>query len=309
MENSSIICDDITDLCVDSATSTVFLSIDTFCLILHVINIFFLKMLEKSKRTAYFWIVVNISICDIMTCSTFFLAIFCELNKRLITLSVVGARTFQVTVTIFAFSSFVARNFVLAIGTYEWHISICHPLQVESNKIVNNMKLCVGAAWIISFVLLTIFILTDSAEYCFGEFGALIDKPNNQTKVAFAGSITTTFITSAICLSKVWRELQRMQSRNAVYTPDDLIVKRSAQYIRVVSIALYLSYIPTVMSAVFNSVDVISKSIRNMIRWIAYFYMTVSSISNVLLYFLMTPGYHIQVMKLLRLRTPTVEPQ
>jgi len=178
---------------------------------------------------------------------------------------------------------------------------------VNANKIVTNIKPCVGIAWIISFVLLAIAILTDTDKLCFGEFGALIDKPNNQTKAAFVMSITTAFVTSVICLSKVWKELKIMQSRSTVPGQDDLIVKRSAQYIMIVSIALYLSYIPTVMSAVFNSVDVIPKSTPNLVRWIAYFYMTLSGISNVLLYFFMTPGYRGHVMNLLRLKKPRLE--
>ncbi|KAF6038893.1 hypothetical protein EB796_002800 [Bugula neritina] len=170
------------------------------------------------------------------------------------------------------------------------------------------MKLFLGLIWIFTFALTTIAIGTDFADYCFGEFGAIPSEPNKLTSFFFGGSITAAFVTSAICLSKAWKELKRMQSRNAAPGQDDLIVKRSAQYIMIVFITLYLSYIPTIISVVCNSVDAIPNSLGYLARWISFFYVTFFSILNTALYFFMTPGYRVHVMNLLKLRNATVRP-
>jgi len=308
MENTSVLCDEIIDFCVGSTESAVLSYFNIFSVILNILNLIVLKKLDKSKRNAYFWTVINIGICDIVTCSAFSLAFNCELNRQIITLPITIARIFQVTITILSAVPFVVRNFGLAMGSYERHISICFPYQVTTNKIVNNMKGCLGIVWLISFALITTSIVTDTNEYCFSDFGAMPSKPNKQTSAAFAGSITIAFITSVICLSKTWRELKRMQSRSRVPAQDDLIVKRSAQYIVIVSITLYLSYIPTVISVMFNSFDNIAKNLKDFTRWISYFYTTVYNIFNVLVYFFITPGYRIHVMNLLKLKKSTVRP-
>jgi len=134
MENKSVLCDDITDFCVHSTESAVLSYLNMFSVIFNALNLIVLKKLDKTKRTAYFWTVVNIGICDVLNCFIFFLAINCELNRLIVTLPVISSQTFQVIVTILSFVPLVARNFVLAIGSYERYVSICHPYQVNSNK-------------------------------------------------------------------------------------------------------------------------------------------------------------------------------
>lgn len=308
MENSSVICGDITDICVESFKPTAFFSLNVFSVIFNILNLASLKKLDLSKRNAYFWIVVNIEICEIVTCLTFSLAISCQLNRKIVTLPLGGARIFQVTVTIFSAVSFVAKNFVLAIGSYGRYISICFPYQIDTNKITSNIKLCLGLVWITSSVLMTIVIGTYTKEYCFGEFGAIPAKPNMQASVAFLGSIITALLAFAICLPKTWREFKRMQLRSAASAQDDLVVKRSAQYIIVASIAHYLSYLPTVVLLVCNNFDDIPNSLVSSLRWISYFYMTMYSIFNVVFYIFMTPGYRVHVMNLLRLKKTAIQP-
>jgi len=269
MENKSVLYNEITNFCISSTESAVLSYLNIFSVLLNITNLFFLKTLDKSKRTANFWLLVNIGICDIMTCSIFSLVVNCELNRQAVfRLPTAGAQIFQIAAAIFAGVTFIARNFVLAIGSYERYISICRPYQKNTNKVVTNINLCTSLIWLISFILMTIVIATDFEEYCFGEFGAMPEKPNIQTSVTFAGSTTTAFVTSSICLSKVSKELKRMQSRSSVPGLDDLIVKRSAQYIMILSIALYLSYIPTVMSVISNSIDGALYSMGSLWRWI-----------------------------------------
>jgi len=308
MDSNSSLCAGATDFCVDSATYKGFLTLSIISLLLNSANLFFLKKLDKSKRSAYFWIVVNIGICDIITCCTRSLSVSCEVNKKISSLPVINVRIFQVATNVLSAVPFIVGNFILAIGSYERYVSICHPYQVNLNKIVNNIKLCLGIVWILSFILATTVFVINPNEYCFNEFGAMPSNLNIKTSVAFSGSITITFFTSVICLSKAWRELKRMQSRSPVPAPDDLLVKRSAQYIIIVAISLHLSYGIIVMSAVSNGFDNIARNFKYFVKWICYFYITVYSIFNVLLYFFLTPGYRAHAMNLLKLRRPTVRP-
>jgi len=308
MDNSSILCAGVTDLCADVVNSTAVFSLNILGVLFNTFNLLTLRQMNKSKRNANFWILVNIGICDIGSCLAFSLAINCKLNRQVVTLSVAGAQAFQLAITIFSLVSFVARNFVLAIGSYERYISICHPYQVNTNKIVTNMRLCLGIVWIISFILLTISIITDYAEFCFSELGAILNENNKQTKIAFGGSVTAAFITSVICLSKVWKELKRMQSRSTVPAQDDLIVKRTAQYIIIVTITIYLSYFITIIAVVCNGVDNLQDYLKKLLKWIAYYFMTFNVIFTVMLYICMMPGYFVDVKNMLKLRKATVSP-
>jgi len=307
MENNSILCDDITDFCVDSFKYGVFFSFNIFSVLFNIFNLVALKKLDKSKRNAYFWILVNIGICDILTCFAFSLAVSCELNRLIVTLPALG-QNFQLAATILLVSSFFARIYILAIGSYERYMSVCHPFSVNSNKLVNNIKVCLCIVWITGVILMTSVTLSNTEEYCFGEFGAIPAKLNKQTSIVFGISVTTAFISSAIYSSKTWKELKRMQSRNTVPAQDDLVAKRSAQYIIIASAALYLSYIQTVISAVFNGVGDVPIYLKYLVKWIFFFYMTFYSILNIVLYFLMIPGYRIHVLKLLKLKNPAVRP-
>jgi len=255
MKNDSILCVGITDICMDFTTYGVFFSINIFSLILNVINLFFLKKLDKSKRSAWFWTIVNIGVSDIITCLAFSLAVSCELNRLVVALPVVGSQTFLVTIAILLATSSFARLCILAIGSYERYISICHPFTVDSNKIVSNIKFCFCIVWITGLTLMTVVTVTDTGESCFGEFGAIPHGLNKQTSAVFGGSITMAFIISIFCSSKTWRELKRMQSRNTTPSQDDLTVKRYAQYILIISVAILLSYSQAVISVVFNSFD------------------------------------------------------
>jgi len=101
MENNSVLCDDVTDFCVDSVKYRVFFSLNIFSVIFNTFNLVALKKLDKSKRNAdLIWILVNIGICDILTCSAFSLAVSCKLNRLIVNLQEAGARAFQVTLTI-----------------------------------------------------------------------------------------------------------------------------------------------------------------------------------------------------------------
>jgi len=59
MENISVLCDDITDFCVDCTKAAVLTSLNMFSVLFSTLNLVFLKKLDKS-RTTFFWIVVNI---------------------------------------------------------------------------------------------------------------------------------------------------------------------------------------------------------------------------------------------------------
>ncbi|KAF6034015.1 hypothetical protein EB796_007677 [Bugula neritina] len=130
---------------------------------------------------------------------------------------------------------------------------------------------------------------------------------NIQTDVVFASSVTITLTTCVILLFKTWKELRRMQQRNTA-GPDDLMVKRSAQYILIICITFYLLYVPAFMSAIFNVIEVLPRKIAIVTRWMSMFYQSVYGILNIVVYIVMTPGYRTHIMRLLRVKKVRMQP-
>jgi len=111
-------------------------------------------------------------------------------------------------------------------------------------------------------------VTTNTAGYCFGEFGSLPPSPNIQTTVVFGVSISVTSFICTICLYKVLKELNKMQNRHTV-TKDDGTIKRSAQYILLICLLFYISYVPTFVAVILDVVGSISSAVISATRWAA----------------------------------------
>jgi len=69
--------------------------LNIFSVRFNIFNLVDLKKLDKSKRNTYFWILVNIGIRDILTCSAFSLGVSCKLNRLIVRLQDAGAQAFH----------------------------------------------------------------------------------------------------------------------------------------------------------------------------------------------------------------------
>ncbi|KAF6022475.1 hypothetical protein EB796_019218 [Bugula neritina] len=245
MENSSFLCDDVTEICADSTIPTASMVLNVFGVVCNILNLIVLKTLDKSKRNGYFWVVVNVGISDIATGTIFTLLVSCDLNRLVVKLSDKEVLVYQVVINILGFATYLARNLILVTGSYERYVSICQPFAVQTNKVLINLGACLGAIWIASLIVMAVSLATDTKSYCFSVFGYMPMEFNTQTGVIFASSITITLTTCVILLFKTWKELKRMQQRNAS-GPDDLMVKRSIH-------SDYLCYILLALCSNFSS--------------------------------------------------------
>jgi len=307
MANSSFLCEDVTELCADSTIPTASMVLNVFGVVCNILNLIVLKTLDKSKRNGYFCVVVNIGISDIATGIIFTLYVSCDLNRLVVKLSDEEALVYQVVINILGVSIYFARNLILVTGSYERYISICRPFSVQTNKVLNNLGACLGTIWIVSLVVMGVPLATDTRNYCFSIFGSMPIDFNTQADMVFGSSITITLAACMILLFKTWKELRRMQKRATVGT-DELIVKRSTQYILIVCTTFYLLYVPTFLSIISNAIEGLPKEIAIVTRWISIYYQAVYGTLNILVYIVMTPGYRTHIMRLLRVKTIRVQP-
>ncbi|KAF6038425.1 hypothetical protein EB796_003261 [Bugula neritina] len=272
---------------------------NSYNIIFNILNLFVLRSLEKSKRTTYFWIIVNIMISDVAASIAFFFLFNCWLNMDVVSSTYATAKIYQVVVLIFAFTSFMTRNCIFALASYERYIFICRPLSVSSNKVLNNLGICFVIIWVGSCVLMAVSLATGTENYCYGEFGVMPLKFNPQLDVVFGVCMTITCFICILCWFRAWKELKKMERRNTT-GGDDLTVRRSAQYIMLMFVMFYLSYIPTILGVVFNQVGGLSQNLVSGTRWISNFYQSLYSILNVIAYILMTPGYRLHISSLFK---------
>ncbi|KAF6034342.1 hypothetical protein EB796_007357 [Bugula neritina] len=307
MENNSFLCEDVTELCADSTTPAVLIVVNLCGVVCNILNLIVLKTLDKSKRNRYFWIVVNIGISDIATGIVFTLYVSCDLNRLVVNLPRKEVLVYQVVINILGFATYFARNLILVTGSYERYVSICQPFNVQTNKVLNNLGVCLGTTWIASLIVMGVPLATNTRKYCFGVFGSMPMEFNTQTDVVFSSSITITLTICVVLLFKTWKELKRMQQRNAA-GPDDLMVKRSAQYIMIICITFYLLYVPAFLSVILSLIEALPKGQANATRWISMFYQTVYGIMNIVVYIVMTPGYSAHILRILRIKNVRVQP-
>jgi len=307
MENNSFLCENVAELCADSTTPTVFMALNLCSVVCNTLNLIALKSLDKSKRNGYFWIVVNIGISDIATGTIFTLYVSCDLNRLVVKLSDKKVLVYQVVINILGSATYFARNLILVVGSYERYVSICLPFSVQTNKVLNNFGVCLGAIWIASLIVIGVPLASDTRNYCFSVFGSMPVEFNIPTDVVFASSITITLTMCVILLFKTWKELNRMQQRNAA-GPDDLMVKRSAQYILIICVTFYLLYVPTVLAVIFNVIKALPKKPAIVTRWISIYYQAIYGTLNIVVYIVMTPSYRAHIMRKLRVNTIRVQP-
>jgi len=149
MENNSFLCENVAELCAKYSTiRTASMVLNMFSVVCNILNLIVLKTLDKSKRNGYFWVVVNIGISDIATCTIFTLFVSCDLNKLVVKLSDKEVLVYQFVINILGFSTYLARNFIMVTGSYERYVSICRPFNVQTDKVLNNLGVCLGAIWI-----------------------------------------------------------------------------------------------------------------------------------------------------------------
>jgi len=278
-----------------------------FGVVSNILNLIVLQTLDKSKKNGYFWVVVNIGISDTATGTIFTLLVSCDINRLVVKLFVEEVLVYQVVINILGLVTYFARNLILVTGSYERYISICRPFSVQTNKVLNNFGVCLGAIWIASLIVIGVPLATDTRNYCFSVFGSMPIEFNIQTDVVFASSITITLTTCVILLFKTWKELKRMQQRNTA-GPDDLMVKRSARYILIICIIFYLLYVPAFKSVIFNVIESLPKKVAIVTRWISMFYQSVYGILNIFVYIVMTPGYRTHIMRILRVKKVRIKP-
>ncbi|KAF6023580.1 hypothetical protein EB796_018112 [Bugula neritina] len=289
MENNSFLCENVAELCADSTIPTASMVLNMFGVVCNILNLIVLKTLDKSKRNGYFWVVVNIGISDIATGIVFTLLVSCDLNRLVVKLSDKKVLVYQVVINILGFATYLARNLIL------------------TNKVLNNLGACLGAIWIVSFIVMAVSLATDTRSYCFSVFGSMPMEYNTQTDVIFASFITITLTTCVILLFKTWKELKRMQQRNTA-RPDDLMVKRSAQYILIICVTFYLLYVPAFLAVVFDVIEALPRRLTIVTRWIAIYYQAIYGTLNIVVYIVMTPGYRSHIMRLLRVKKVRVQP-
>jgi len=302
MENTSLLCDGTTELCNNPARLTTFASINVFSIIVNILHLTGLKTLDKSKRTAYFWILVNIGVLDIASSVAYSLACSCMVLKLFLNSPYIQYLVFQITATILSFTSQLIRNSCFALGSYERYISLCQPFKVSSDKILNNFGLCISIIWITNIIITSVTIAINTPPSCISDFGAIPTQTTVAAMVYFFLNTNLTFAICMVCLCKSWKELKRMQRSNTFGNSDDILVKRSSQYIMLICAMLYLSYVPTFLGIVF---DMVTVSLAFTIRWVAFFYQPIYGITNVIVYICMTPGYRNHAMNLLRWKKPT----
>lgn len=278
--------------CDSSALFGVTIATNLFSIILNLLQIALLSRVHELRILNFFWVVMNITIADILTGVALVTAtIGCEVHHLME--QKLARHIGDLLTSIFIDSAFVTRYFLMGLACLERFYAVCKPHNYGDNIFVNNIGKCAVAVWLFCLAAMSskhvVIVLTEQCiEDIFGNF------------VLF--SATTMLMTTLpiICivalLIKQWLEIGNMAD-TAVTEKHYQELRTASKYVTYSSaVLLIVIFLPSMVYLVavvfyFNS---------NIFKWIIVLLNSVSGILNIVVYRLLYPD-HLGIVQVHRL--------
>ncbi|KAF6033472.1 hypothetical protein EB796_008222 [Bugula neritina] len=293
MEKATL-CNTDAEVCEYRAAYLVNLSLNCLTIALNIIHIILMSKLANSKKTTYFWILINMSLTDIMVSATYGVLVSCVVNRAVYKLPRSSAEYFLRTRAAMTLAITAIRNFVLAIASYERYVKICTPLEVENNKLLNHLGWSMAVIWVVCYGLTIPAYVTDIEDICFGNF-TLSGKLGLQNIFVSMLLLTVPAVITFTCLFKVWRELKRIIERDAA-KDGSLEAQIAGRYVLLVCLLFYFSYAPQILATILNYFRYISLDTVKVLNWVSVLSQSVYGTLNIIIYVSMTKGYRVHVL-------------
>lgn len=172
--------------------------------------------MTELKTTKYFWILVNITLSDIITSLSTILYFSCGIRilifKKFFTLI---PYLVYMTAQILVVYAAVSRYLVLLISSIERYIAVCKPHVYKTNYLVNNTNKFFGSAYFLALPYSVLIHGEILSQLCWSpiKVGYASIKYRILPIVMLTFTILTLSLVITIFLVKVWKKLRIMAKR------------------------------------------------------------------------------------------------
>ena len=268
-----------------------FVSLNIISVIVNLLHILVLVNMPGLKEKNYFWILLNLTLADIVGAIALAISSSCSIYELLI-----SAET-AIGVALILFgqqSSLMCRYFQLTLACFDRYYAVYKPFDYNTSRLINNIGKLSALSWIITTSIPIVKVSLTVDEACLGEFSTYeisISTPNGWFDIFTSCFIAVPSLVTAVLLIKVSRELKRMSARGNM-TSEDREVKSATRYVIGTCVMFYCSVIPLVAGLCLHGIigDPRNPIIRAFLITIAIC-QTLYGIGDVILYGFINPPY------------------
>ncbi|XP_067931140.1 olfactory receptor 2T34-like [Watersipora subatra] len=257
----------------------------------NILHIVVLKISARTNKKTYFWILVHMSVIDIVYSCIAIVHVVQSLPNRLNSL---GKMIIWHVADGMLVAAMYARYTWLTLACFDRYYAVCRPFSYDSSKILNNINKVSLLVWItdLTYGITTVIGLPSLTCILRGEI--LKNFAHIQTILALVASLggpLSFLIASTILLVAAYRELRRMKQRRNLQEEDKELTN-SFRFIAGTFILLYVSLAPSLVAIILQIFSFPSrKSAIYSTTKLSGLLQYIFGISNVVFYALTNPKY------------------
>jgi len=197
-------------------------------IVINILHLLILSQMREIKATKYFWILVNISISDIMYSISSILYFNCWVKQSILQLSIPTAHWISKFIIAVVGSGTTFRYLVFLVLSTEKYIGVCHPYKYSTHFFINNIKSISGLIYLLGLLVSFALTMIPEMKFCWTTLKIQYVSATIEYKVVYLlyGAINLALSVLITCiLVKVWRELKAMSQRNS--NEDKLVISVS----------------------------------------------------------------------------------
>ena len=227
-------CSNITQAC-DSYSSAILISLNICSAIINLMHIGLL--ISTSKRSGYFWILVNLTIADIVAALFFAVRSWCGMYAlQLSSGNILGAAILSLGMQ----TASQVRYFELTLASLDRFYAVCRPFDYSNSRLVNHIGKMSILCWIFNLLFVTVKISITSFDACLSTRG-LVSNSARMRYMQMISFVLTALpaLATAVLLGKTAKELHRMKQRGNA-REDNKEIKTATKYI--IGVYIILQY-------------------------------------------------------------------
>ncbi|XP_067949907.1 probable G-protein coupled receptor 139 [Watersipora subatra] len=214
--------------------------------LMNIFHILTLRAITSLRKKNYFWILVHLSLADILFgCFAIF-----RITETFLSIAFLLDNKISYFISDgLAFTAVHSRYTLVTFASFDRFYAVCHPYKYTSSKLLNEIGKSILTIWTVNVVYSVSVIVLLSAAGCVlrGETLPSLGNPKTTvTLVLFTSYTLLPLIMSTVFLSLTHRELKRMKRRTS-FNEEQRDLTNTFNFIAGSFIMLYVTLVPLVV--------------------------------------------------------------
>ena len=220
------------------------ISINVIAIIINIIHIIILKTIPGLSKRNHFWILVGITLADILVAISLALNTSCMIHDiQLSANNIVGSAFLLVGKE----STAQSRYLLLLLASLDRFYAVCKPFKYGTSTVVNNLGKASLVMFIVSVVIPVVKLLAMPESLCLSnETGPVLFNDSTKNKALLSvisfSLMLLPAVATAILLGNVGWELKKMKKRAGGIEDQEL--KTASKYVVGTCIMFYSTVVP-----------------------------------------------------------------